>query len=88
MDTGAMGKYQLFHTQSGQRGAIMTKTAQTRAPFWLFYFNVDAIDAAADRVKAAGGQIVNGPTPVPGDRWIVQVLDPRGAIFALLAPTR
>ena len=67
---------------------MMTKTAQTPAPFWLYYFNVEAIDAAIERVTSAGGTIVNGPMPVPGDRWIVQGLDPQGAMFALLAPKR
>jgi predicted enzyme related to lactoylglutathione lyase len=88
MDMGAMGKYQLFNAKSGQQGGMMTKTPQTPAPFWLYYFNVDAIDAAMERVKAAGGKIVNGPMQVPTDRWIVQGLDPQGATFALLAPTK
>ncbi len=88
MDMGAMGKYQLFNTKSGQGGGMMTKTPQTPVPFWLYYFNVDAIDAASERVKAAGGKIVNGPMSVPGDRWIVQGVDPQGAMFALLAPKR
>ena len=88
MDMGAMGKYQLFNTKSGQPGGMMTKTAQTPAPFWLFYFNVEAIDAAAERVKSAGGQVVNGPMEVPTGQWIVQGVDPQGAMFALVAPKR
>jgi uncharacterized protein len=88
MDMGAMGKYQLFKTKSGQQGGTMTKMPQDPAPFWLYYINVDAIDAAAERVKAAGGKILNGPMQVPTDRWIVQGLDPQGAMFALLAPKR
>jgi hypothetical protein len=28
------------------------------------------------------------PIEVPGDRWMVQGLDPQGALFGLLAPTR
>src|SRR5271165_2393760 len=88
MDMGPMGKYQLFNTRSGQAGAIMSKTPQTPAPFWLYYFNVDAVDPAQERVKSAGGRIANGPMPVPGDRWIVHGIDPQGAMFALLAPKR
>jgi predicted enzyme related to lactoylglutathione lyase len=67
---------------------MMTKTAQTPQPFWLYYFNVGAIDAAAGRVKSAGGQIVNGPMEVPGGLWMVNGLDPQGAMFGLLAPKR
>jgi uncharacterized protein len=88
MDMGAMGKYQLFATKGAQTGAMMTKMPQSPVPFWLYYFNVEAIDAAVERVGAAGGKIVNGPMAVPGDRWIVQGLDPQGAMFALLAPKR
>jgi predicted enzyme related to lactoylglutathione lyase len=57
-------------------------------PAWVYYFNVDAIDAAAKRVTDAGGKVLNGPMPVPGDLWIVQALDPQGAMFGLLAPKR
>ena len=88
MDMGPMGTYQLFEIDGGQRGGMMTKTAETPAPFWLHYFNVAAIDAAAERIKAGGGRIVSGPHEVPGGEWIVRGLDPQGATFALLAPGR
>lgn len=66
----------------------MTKPANVPTPAWLFYFNVAAIDAAAERVRSGGGQIINGPMEVPGGSWIVQCLDPQGAMFALVAPQR
>jgi hypothetical protein len=53
-------------------------------PNWLYYFNVSDIDAAVDRVKTGGGQILNGPMQVPGGDWIVQGKDPQGAMFALV----
>jgi uncharacterized protein len=87
-DMGPMGVYHIFDTGDGQQGGIFTKTPQTPAPFWLFYFNVDAIDAAAERVKAKGGRIVNGPMETPNGRWILQGLDPQDAMFALVAPKR
>jgi hypothetical protein len=52
------------------------------------YFNVDAIDAAAGRVQAGGGQILSGSMEVPGGLWIVQCRDPQGAVFCLVAPRR
>jgi predicted enzyme related to lactoylglutathione lyase len=90
MDMGAMGAYQLFGCAGGDSdyGGIMTRTPQTPGPFWLYYFNVPAIDAAAERVKANGGKIVNGPMEVPGGQWIVHGLDLEGAMFALVAPKR
>jgi predicted enzyme related to lactoylglutathione lyase len=88
MDMGAMGKYLIFSTRSGQSGGVMTKSPDAPQPMWLYYFNVEAIDAAAERVKAAGGRIIVGPMDVPGDRWMVQGFDPQGAVFGLLAPKR
>ena len=86
MDMGAMGVYQLFAVGGEQTGAVMTKMPNTPAPFWLYYFNVDAIAAAEARVKEKGGQVINGPMEVPGERWIIQCLDPQGAMFALVGP--
>ena len=88
MDMGAMGVYQLFAVDGEAVGAMMTKPATVPAPFWNFYLNVEAIDAAAARVKAGGGDVVTGPMEVPGGRWIVQCLDPQGAFFSLVAPGR
>jgi uncharacterized protein len=87
-DMGPMGVYHIFDSGHGQQGGIFTKRPETPAPFWLYYFNVDAIDAAAERVKAKGGRIVNGPMEVPGGQWIVQGFDPQDAMFALVAPKR
>lgn len=88
MDMGPMGIYQLFATGGDPVGGVMTKTDAVPAPFWLFYFNIDDIDAAAARVKDKGGQVLNGPHQVPGDAWIVQCRDPQGAMFALVGPHR
>ncbi len=88
MDMGPMGTYQVFAIEGGQGGGMMTKPADTPAPYWLYYFNVDAIDAAVERIKSAGGEVVAGPHEVPGGGWVARGLDPQGAIFALLAPKR
>jgi len=87
-DMGPMGLYHLFKTGHGEQGGMFTKTAETSAPFWLYYFNVDGLDAAAERIKTHGGRVINGPMQVPGGQWIVQALDPQGAMFALLAAQR
>jgi predicted enzyme related to lactoylglutathione lyase len=55
-------------------------------PAWLFYVNVAKIDAATERVRTAGGTVLNGPHEVPGGSWVVQCLDPQGAMFALVQP--
>ncbi|MEJ2547342.1 MAG: VOC family protein, partial [Gemmatimonadota bacterium] len=52
---------------------------------WIFYVRVDDIEAAVERVKAAGGQVLNGPMEVPGGDRVAQCQDPQGAVFALHA---
>ena len=85
MDMGPMGIYQMFRTNGTHAvGGVMTRTPETPHPFWLYYFAVKGIDAAIERVKAAGGKIINGPQEVPGGAWIVQGIDPQGAMFALV----
>jgi predicted enzyme related to lactoylglutathione lyase len=86
VDMGPMGVYQTFATGDVPVGGMMTKTPQTPMPFWLYYFNVDAIDGAMARVKEGGGQVIHGPTQVPGGSWIAHCLDPQGAIFAMVGP--
>jgi predicted enzyme related to lactoylglutathione lyase len=89
IDMGPMGTYQLFATGSGgAAGGMMAKPAEVPAAGWLYYFNVDALDAATDRLAQGGGQLINGPMQVPGGSWVAQCMDPQGAMFALVAPTR
>jgi len=88
IDMGPMGAYQLFAAGGEPIGGMMTKPDAIPAPVWLYYFNVEAIDAAAARVTAGGGQVINGPHEVPGGAWIIQCMDPQGAMFALVAPRR
>ena len=52
-------------------------------PNWLQYIQVDSADGAAERVKANGGQVLNGPMDVPGGDRIAQCLDPQGGAFAV-----
>jgi uncharacterized protein len=81
-DSGPMGTYQLFSAAGETIGGMVAKPDTMPAPFWLYYFNVSDIDAAAQRVTAGGGQIL-GALEVPGGSWIAQCADPQGALFAL-----
>ncbi|MEY2893680.1 MAG: hypothetical protein RJA98_3588 [Pseudomonadota bacterium] len=82
MDMGPMGSYQLFAIGGRDLGGVMTDTRFPR-PAWLVYFRVDGIERAAARIVDAGGQVVHGPMEVPGGGWIVNGIDPEGALFAL-----
>jgi predicted enzyme related to lactoylglutathione lyase len=89
LDMGDMGIYQLFSHDGAQIGGMMNKLAAIPAPpYWGFYFNVDALDAAIDRSNAKGGKVVNGPMEVPGGAWVVNCVDPQGAHFNLVAMKR
>lgn len=75
--------YQLFSAGGQTIGGMFTKRPTDPVPYWLFYIEVDDIDAAMERVKTAGGQIFEGPLEMPGGSWIARCRDPQGAAFAL-----
>jgi hypothetical protein len=65
-------------------GGMMIKAPHIPVSCWTFYFCVDSIGAAVERVKAGGGQVLNGPMQVPGGGWIINGQDPTGAMFSLV----
>ena len=87
MDMGPMGKYYMFNRPHGMIGGMMNKGPEMAQvpPNWQIYFRVADINAAVDRIKANGGQVINGPMEVPGGSWILNGIDPQGAAFSLHA---
>lgn len=85
-DMGPMGTYQLFSAGAQPVGGLMTKGADSPGPFWLYYFNVEDIAAAAQRVRVHGGLVLSGPQEVPGGNRVLRASDPQGGMFALSAP--
>jgi hypothetical protein len=85
VDAGAEADdaYRLFSAGGETIGGMFTKPASVPEPFWLFYFSVADIDAAAERVTAGGGEILEGPVQMPGGDRVIRCLDPQGAMFAL-----
>ncbi|MBV9265422.1 MAG: VOC family protein [Acidobacteriaceae bacterium] len=88
LDMGPAGTYQIFSAGSEPIGGMMNRMDASQTPGWLFYFNVDDINAAIDRVKQHGGTIVHGPSVVPGGQQIAHCLDTQGAIFGIVAPAK
>ncbi|MCX8998521.1 VOC family protein [Rhizobiaceae bacterium BDR2-2] len=88
VDMGPLGVYQCFGKDGEDLGGMMTATPEMGPPTWNYYINVEAIDAAAARVMEAGGKVLHGPQQVPGNAWIVNCLDPEGALFSLASMKR
>jgi uncharacterized protein len=82
-EIGPTGTYQVFSARGQKIGGMFTKPPTVPVSFWLYYFNVGDIDAAAGRVKAGGGRILDGPLEVGGGSWIARCTDPQGAMFGL-----
>ena len=88
-DMGPMGLYVLFGRDGKQLGGMFNRSASMPGePSWLAYVSVSDASKAADAAKASGGRILNGPHEVPGGSWIVQMLDPLGAMIAVVEPPR
>jgi hypothetical protein len=85
-DMGPMGKYYMFG-RGWDLGGMMTKAQEmAQVPTaWTVYFRVDDVHAAAERIKAHGGRVINGPMEVPDGDWVVNGIDPQGASFSLHA---
>jgi uncharacterized protein len=85
MDMGETGTYQMFNRPHGMIGGMMNKPKEmAHVPAnWQIYFRVPSVEAAVERVKASGGQILNGPMEVPGGDWVANAMDPQGAAFGL-----
>jgi uncharacterized protein len=88
IDMGPMGTYQLFAMGDRVLGGMMTRPPNVPVSSWLYYFSVGEIDAAVDRAKKGHGEILHGPSEVPGGAWIAQGRDPQGAAFAVVGTKR
>lgn len=85
-DMGADGKYLIFGRNNIERGGIWLKPASMPGPpAWLGYVRVKDVNPVVNKVKKAGGTLINGPMEVPGGDWIAQFVDPQGAMFAVQA---
>lgn len=68
------GRYLLAQLDGGAVGALV----QGEPAAWSSYVLVDSLDDTAERVRAAGGQVLGGPTDVEQGR-VLAFRDPEGA---------
>jgi uncharacterized protein len=83
-DMGGFTYHTLKTGGSTSSVGMMTKMPDMPMPYWTYYFWVGPIDAAAQRVKDNGGEVMMGPHEVPGSAWIANCRDPQGAYFNLI----
>lgn len=85
-DMGELGTYQIFGLEGTELGGLYDLPPDDDTPpSWLPYVMVGDIDEAVETLESLGGRVLNGPMPVPGGDWVVQAMDPQGAVFALHA---
>lgn len=82
-DMGDMGMYHMFGQRGQTYGGMFNRAPDMPPPNWVSYIRVDDVKSAADTIAQIGGMVINGPMEVPGGDWIVQGVDPQGAMFAL-----
>ncbi|MEW5929185.1 MAG: VOC family protein [Gemmatimonadota bacterium] len=88
LDVGPMGDYFMFGLPDDPDAAeigAMFDAARDGAypPHWLYYVQVDDIDATVERTRERGGRILHGPAEVPGGGRMAQCLDAQGGPFSL-----
>lgn len=53
-------------------------------PNWLVYFAVSDCDGCVDLTRSMGGQVLYGPMDIPGVGRMAVMMDPQGAVFAVI----
>lgn len=68
------------------RIAALMRSQDGQGPRWMYCIGVEDIDAAMEKIKAGGGQVLNGPHQIPGGEYSLHARDPQGAAFGLVGP--
>jgi predicted enzyme related to lactoylglutathione lyase len=90
-DMGPMGEYNVIAGGAENQGlgglmAMPPDVPEEVPNHWAVYFMVADINDTVAKVEAGGGQVVNGPFPIPGVGQTAVVHDPAGGNFQLLQP--
>ncbi|HUK16489.1 MAG TPA: VOC family protein [Bryobacteraceae bacterium] len=80
------GTYTLIKPGSGPGGGMMKHPMPGAPSMWLPYVSVDDIDAATEKAKSLGANVIVGPHEIPNVGWFSIFLDPTGAALALFKP--
>jgi predicted enzyme related to lactoylglutathione lyase len=74
--------YTMAGTPSGATGVGLYRSEEDDRGL-LVYFDVDDVDAALERVRELGGEVVEGRTAIPETGWYARCRDTEGNPFNL-----
>jgi len=85
-DMGELGIYFIYGKHGRPYGGMFTvPPSMPMPPAWCGYVQVADAKKTAKVIAKAGGKVINGPMQVPGGSWIVQAIDPQGALHAVVS---
>jgi uncharacterized protein len=80
------GGYTMFTLEGKQVAAVGPTQGEGQPPWWNMYVSVESADAAANKVREAGGAVLMEPFGVLGAGRMAILADPQGAIFCVWQP--
>lgn len=86
MPMGAAGNYHFIDHHGQTLGGVYQRQDPADPPLWRALFGVPSALAAKAAIEAEGGKVVFGPHEVPGGLWVVNAIDPDGALFGVVGP--
>ena len=85
-DSGTPGMDYRLASIGGAMVAGLMQALPDQPTGWRLYFAVDDCDATAALAAAHGATIIVPPADIPGTGRFAVLIDPQGAVFALLQP--
>ncbi|MCX5381835.1 VOC family protein [Streptomyces sp. NBC_00083] len=82
-DDQRYGQYTNAYREGRRVAALQSKRDGRMPTTWTVYFAAPDVRALTARVRAAGGQVITDPMPVPPHGTMAVAADPGGAVFGL-----
>jgi predicted enzyme related to lactoylglutathione lyase len=78
--------YTMIKVGKGTGGGMMKHPVPGAPSAWLAYVEVDDINAATQKAKSLGANVMKDVTEVMGAGWLSIIIDPTGAALGLWKP--
>jgi len=75
--------YTVINVGKGTGGGMMKNPDPGTPSSWFSYVDVDDIEAATEKAKSLGAQVVKEVTEIPGYGWFSVIVDPSGAALGM-----